>query len=313
MRDRLLPWFTSLRRWLQGSQAGLSALAPWGYRFLWILLIFAAPGVPPGWAEMILKTPGNPTLPASLHFTQTPPPGMSRTGLPGAVAAADPGAQCRRAVQQAGHAAGLPEHLMSAIARVESGRRGADGQIQPWPWSINVAGVDHVFETKEQAMAAVRQFQAEGVRSIDVGCMQINLMHHPDAFASLDQAFDPAANAAYAAHFLLQLFAQSGSWAKATADYHSATPELGAPYQQKVMSVLPQEMVADAQQAVPTVFALHGGMVRPPVTMSGQSPPARMIPMPTATPSGAASAQVVGRGLDAYRAAPVRIASRFLH
>ncbi len=322
MRDHLLRRIRDLSYWLQHSHAGLGVLTPWGNRFLWIVLLLAAPllavrGALPAQAEMIFKAPSNTTMPPSIHFGLTPPPGLARATPPAALSA-DPGTQCRGAVQQAGRAAGLPEHLMSAIARVESGRRGADGQIQPWPWSINVEGVDHVFDTKEQAMVAVRQFQARGIRSIDVGCMQVNLMHHPDAFASLDQAFDPAANAAYAAHFLLQLFAQTGSWTKATADYHSATPELGMPYQQKVMAVLPQEMIADAQSPAPAAFALHGGMVRPPVMVSAQTAPARMIPLAMATATGAGSGmgtamrQVVGRGLDAYRAAPVRIASRLL-
>jgi hypothetical protein len=37
--------------------------------------------------------------------------------------------------------------------------------------------------------------QGEGVRSIDIGCMQINLVHHPDAFGSLEAGFDPITNA----------------------------------------------------------------------------------------------------------------------
>ena len=83
--------------------------------------------------------------------------------------------------------------------------------------------------------------QARGIQSIDVGCMQVNLMHHPDAFPSLDMAFDPQANAAYAARFLKELYAQTGDWTKATALYHSATPELGAEYQRKVLAVWPEE------------------------------------------------------------------------
>ena len=37
-----------------------------------------------------------------------------------------------------------------------------------------------------------------GVRLMDVGCMQVNLQMHPDAFPSLDAAFDPAAIRAHA-------------------------------------------------------------------------------------------------------------------
>ncbi len=74
------------------------------------------------------------------------------------------------------------------------------------------------------------------MRSIDVGCMQVNLMYHPNAFASLDEAFDPSANAQYAARFLNALYGASGSWVQATAAYHSETPAIGADYQRRVMA-----------------------------------------------------------------------------
>ena len=93
-----------------------------------------------------------------------------------------------------------------------------------------------IFASKQQAVDAVRALQAQGVRSIDVGCMQVNLMHHPNAFASLDAAFDPTANALYAARFLNSLYGISGSWVQATAAYHSQTPAIGADYQQRVMA-----------------------------------------------------------------------------
>jgi hypothetical protein len=70
--------------------------------------------------------------------------------------------------------------------------------MRPWPWAIDADGVGQFFATKAQAVAAVAALQAQGVHSIDVGCMQVNLMHHPDAFMSLDQAFDPTANTAFA-------------------------------------------------------------------------------------------------------------------
>ncbi len=84
-------------------------------------------------------------------------------------------------------------------------------------------------------MAAVSALQARGVRSIDVGCMQVNLMHHPLAFATLDEAFDPDANAHYAGNFLNALDRQLGSWPAAAAAYHSQTPEVAADYQRLVM------------------------------------------------------------------------------
>jgi hypothetical protein len=210
-----------------------------------------------------------------------------------------PGLQCRRAIQAAARQAGIPDHLMAAIARVESGRRGADGQVQPWPWTINAEGTDHVYDTKDAAIAGVRAFQALGMRSIDVGCMQVNLMHHPNAFASLDMAFDPTANAVYAASFLAGLFQQTGSWPRATAAYHSATPQLGNAYQQKVMAVLAEETQADITLLGPPVRMSSNGVGA--IMLSNHADAARILPMAT-------NAQA--RGLDAYRAAPVRVAGR---
>jgi len=106
---------------------------------------------------------------------------------------------------------------------------------------VNAEGQGFFYESKAEAVAAVRGMQARGMRSIDVGCMQISLTHHPDAFRDLAQAFDPAANADYGARFLSQLHDRTGSWPEAVAQYHSATRELGQDYQRKVYAALPEE------------------------------------------------------------------------
>jgi hypothetical protein len=69
-----------------------------------------------------------------------------------------------------------------------------------------------------------------------VGCFQVNLMHHPYAFARLEDGFDPAANAAYAGAFLTSLRQRLGSWEAAVAAYHSATPERGEAYRARVFA-----------------------------------------------------------------------------
>lgn len=208
-----------------------------------------------------------------------------------------PGLQCRAAIGAAERQAGIPPHLMGAIGRVESGRRDETGRVDPWPWSINSAGVDHVYRTKAEAIAAAHAMQAAGIRSIDVGCMQVNLLFHPDAFASLDDAFDPVRNVEYAARFLTELRAQTGNWATATAWYHSATPELGAEYRRRVMAVLPEEQ----QQRPDATPLLAAATSRGAFMLSNRAAAVRVI---------ALAAGASGRGLAAYRAAPVPIASR---
>ncbi len=148
---------------------------------------------------------------------------------------------CLQAIAAAERAQRTPPKLMRAIGVVESGRPDPrTGAVQPWPWTINAEGQGRFFDSKADAVAAVRALQARGVRSVDVGCMQVNLMHHPTAFASLEEAFDPAANAAYAARFLSALHHDLGDWPRATAAYHSQTEMLGADYARKVMAVLGQ-------------------------------------------------------------------------
>jgi hypothetical protein len=222
------------------------------------------------------------------------------------------GALCRAAVAQAEREAGpaLPARLLSAIARVESGRRDpATGQPDPWPWTINAEGRGSFFPDKAAAIAAVRALQAQGVRSIDVGCMQVNLRHHPNAFASLEQAFDPLANARYALRFLQDLHAgpAGGDWMRAASFYHSQTPELAEAYRGRVVAALaaergmpspPPVALAAAAAAAPGWPSGAGGF-----GLSNRSESVAFRPSLAGGP---------GRGLDAYRAAPIPLTGRIV-
>ena len=228
---------------------------------------------------------------------------------PVAMPAGPPGQLCQQAIELATRAHAAPPGLMAAIGRVESGRHDpTSGALHPWPWTVDAEGQGAFYDSKELAIAAVHALQARGVRSIDVGCMQVNLMHHPGAFNSLEQAFDPMANADYAARFLVELHGQAGTWPAATALYHSATPELGAAYQQKVMAVWPEEQrLAGAAPRIALAQAwgatMGSGLFPPPPR---RSPGVQILPR--TAPAGGAPAP--GRGLDAYRAAPIRLGWR---
>lgn len=165
------------------------------------------------------------------------PVAHARSRQPKPVLLPDPNS-CAPALDAAEHEAALPSRLIHSIALVESGRV-QPGGVRPWPWTVNVGGTGLYFDSKDDAVREVVMLQSLGVRSIDVGCMQISLLFHPDAFANLDQAFDPAANAHYAAGFLNRLHAQFGDWPAAAAAYHSQTPEIGADYERRVMALWP--------------------------------------------------------------------------
>ena len=133
---------------------------------------------------------------------------------------------CTIAAQQFEKKYQIKKHLLSTITNVESGRWNQEHQRNmAWPWTVNAQGKGRYFETKREAIAEVKRLQAKGVKSIDVGCMQINLAYHPDAFENLDQAFNPYKNVEYGAKFLKKLYAQKGyDWNKAATAYHSSLP-----------------------------------------------------------------------------------------
>ncbi len=240
-----------------------------------------------------------------LRTSQAAPAGMGDEAL------------CRAAIANAETAQHVPDAFLAAIARVESGRVSpATGAWVAWPWTINVGGTGSFFASKQEAVAAVQALQARGIRSIDVGCLQVNLEQHSEAFASLEQAFDPQMNARYAAGLLKSLFAQTGSWPLAAAAYHSQTPVLGAAYQHKVLDAwaVPEGAVtrtasprAAAGSASPPTAAAReagaaGGAIGRPDTISPR-------PVVAFAPSGGLW-PATGRGLAAYRAMPTRLALR---
>ena len=215
---------------------------------------------------------------------------------------------CRLAITAAERAHGIPSHLLAAIARVESGRRDqVSGTFNPWPWTINVDGQGSFYDNKAQAVAAAMSMRPHATRSIDVGCMQISLTYHPDAFPDMGLAFDPAANADYGARFLMQLFEKTNSWPKAVEMYHSATPEIGQEYGQRVYAALPEEQrLADISQPIPIASLWSSPFGRQGLFAPLHQGAPHVIPQ-AANPMGGAPP---GRALDFYRSNPVRLTFR---
>lgn len=143
---------------------------------------------------------------------------------------------CTVAAQQFEKKYQIKKHLLSTITNVESGRwNQARQRNTAWPWTINAQGKGRFFDTKQEAIAAVKRLQAKGVKSIDVGCMQINLAYHPDAFENLEEAFNPYKNMEYGAKFLKKLYAKKGNdWNKAATAYHSSLPRKAKKYAQRL-------------------------------------------------------------------------------
>ncbi len=173
-------------------------------------------------------------------------------------------AQCSGALGLAEVRHGTAPGLLSAIAKAESGRPVPPMPgLQPWPWAVNADGAAMYFDSKPAAVTWTRLALARGVRQVDVGCMQVNLQSHPEAFRDLDDAFDPSANTDYAARFLHRLRDDAGGdWSAAIGYYHSRTPDLAANYRERVMAIA-EGRVLPASLGVPLFMrAIQQGSLR---------------------------------------------------
>jgi Transglycosylase SLT domain len=148
-------------------------------------------------------------------------------------------ALCQAAIAAAETKYKLPPALLGSIAKVESGRLVASlGRVQPWPWTIDADGEALFLDSRAAAVTWAQLGLKRGVQFMDIGCMQVDWQLHPDAFKSLDQAFDPTANADYAARYLGSLYDEAhGNWNVAVGWYHSHTVDLAADYRDRVGTV----------------------------------------------------------------------------
>ena len=225
------------------------------------------------------------------------------------------GGLCGGAIEAAQDRHLVPPGLLFAIGQVESGRPDpVTRRLVPWPWTVQAQNQSYYFATKAEAVAWVQAAQARNILSIDVGCMQINLMYHPAAFQNLDEAFDPSANADYAARFLVSLHAETGDWQKASGLYHSQTLALAIPLRAEGRGGADRQAIArldaraaqthDADAAAASLGRDAGRSVRcPPAgdaagadARGGMERPARVTaadPFPSLPcPTGAGSAEL---------------------
>lgn len=146
-----------------------------------------------------------------------------------APAFADESDQCLLAAQDASRLSGVPLSVLLAVTLTETGRT-EGGTTRPWPWTVNMEGESHWFATRAEALAFAEGRRAQGSENFDVGCFQVNWRWHGENFVSVEQMFDPMANASYAAGFLKTLYSETGDWSAAAGAYHSRTPEYASRY-----------------------------------------------------------------------------------
>ena len=151
--------------------------------------------------------------------------------------AADPMSVCQTAARQAETQFSIPTGLLQAISLVETGRY-KKGETTAWPWTVNIAGKGHYFDTRAEAETFVSKKKKTGAASIDIGCFQINTKWHGQAFTTPLAIFEPTDGAAYAATFLSSLHGELGDWNAAVKSYHSRNARKGAAYGKKIAAAL---------------------------------------------------------------------------
>jgi hypothetical protein len=174
---------------------------------------------------------------------------------------------CALALRQAEQRYHLPPGLLQAIAKAESGRPITSvTDIRPWPWTIDADGTGLFLDSKAAAIAWT-QDQAPRHQFVDVGCMQVDLHYHPNAFSSIEEAFDPVANVDYAARLLLDLYrgGAGGNWDIAVGLYHSHTSLYAAEYRDRV-ALIGADVLHGTLKGVPLyVRAIRAGTLRLPL------------------------------------------------
>lgn len=183
-------------------------------------------------------------------------------------------ALCDSAVRSAEQQHHLPPGLLGAIARAESGRPvAALNGVRAWPWTINADGQGLFLESKAAAVTWVK-LQKQRHHYIDIGCTQVDVSLHPEAFASLEDGFDPVLNAEFAAHYLMDLYhgAAKGDWNVAVGLYHSRTPMLAAIYRDRVAQIGSRVLQGVLDPVPLYILAIRQGTLRVPVG-AGRSTP----------------------------------------
>jgi len=216
-------------------------------------------------------------------------------------AASDEAYLCETAALQAAADSNVPPSVMRALTLVETGRA-KNGAFRPWPWTVNMEGKGYWFATRAEAVTFVTDSYANGARSFDIGCFQINHRWHGQAFNSFDQMFDPNANARYAAQFIATLYAESGSWETAAGAYHSRSETLAAGYRERFARIQANLDAAPTQtpnlpvvttSAAPTVVA----------RLSTWDPFARSTGTASAAPNGSLAGGLASTGVSLLTAA----------
>ncbi len=208
---------------------------------------------------------------------------------------------CNAAAISAASNAAMPPDVLLALTLVETGRN-RDGMFLPWPWTVNMEGKGYWFDTRVEAVDFVTQRHAEGARSFDIGCFQINHRWHGEAFTSFNQMFDPLANATYAAKFMTSLYNERDSWSWAAGAYHSRTTALSDKYRARFDRIFATVADTPTEVELPIIVASNDTVQPPRISTWAPLQPIDMASVPVR--NGSLAGGVVAQSRPPLLAAP---------
>ena len=74
---------------------------------------------------------------------------------------------CQIAINEVEQTHNIKKNLLTTISSVESGRYiKSIGKRLSWPWTIHASGKGYYYQTKQEAITAVKKLQKEGITNI---------------------------------------------------------------------------------------------------------------------------------------------------
>jgi hypothetical protein len=114
-------------------------------------------------------------------------------------------------------------------------------EVQPWPWTLNINGVGHYYQTMKDAVIAAKNAHREGARRLGVGFGQVEWVYHSERFnGSFENALNPKQNVKVVCEILVEAWRSPkvNTWEDAIAYYHRPVlDKIARSYAEKVLSL----------------------------------------------------------------------------
>jgi len=158
-------------------------------------------------------------------------------------ATAQPAVLCDEAAKFAARKTGVPLSVLQAVTLAETGHTRPDASgFFAWPWAVMADMKGQWFPDQASAISFAKGLIEQGKSNIDIGCFQLNIRWHANAFPNLEAMFFPQNNALYAATFLQDLYQETGDWRAAVGRYHSRDATRAEAYVRRLEGIFDENL-----------------------------------------------------------------------